>query len=87
MRKRRSRIFPPTSSRDEVIDLMVEYWARTGLLSTGAQSIPVAGDAEAILSRIEQIIDSRWCHHASFEYQADQLRAYPRNNLIEFEVA
>lgn len=62
------------SERDEVIELMVDYWVGTGNMYTGSSPSPMEGTPNQILEAIETIVDNRWCHHTGYGLQAEELR-------------
>jgi hypothetical protein len=86
MRRRRHRNFSPETSKDEVVNLMVDFWERTGKLFTGKKPLLLEGTPEEILEKIEAVVDGRWCRQASYEYQANELRRALRRIELKKEI-
>lgn len=63
-----------SSSREDVIELMVDYWVETGTIFTNRGPFPFDGSSEEVLRRIETVVDNRWCHHEGYGYQAEAVR-------------
>jgi hypothetical protein len=75
------------AGKEEVVELMVEYWVRTGRAFTGGPPVATKGNTpEEVLDELAAIVENRWCHHAGYDYQIEELRKALREEKLREEI-